>query len=207
MPELAGDPWWRHRAVYRSLVWLYPRQLRAAHGAEMVQVFDDLVRERGRRVWVRTMIDLAVSLPRTHLEVVMSAPVTRSALGIVLAVAAALGVLAVLVFGPAALPIPIAIAVLAVAQRSRLARAVEPTPSRRSLGAVVALVLSAAVLAGTVASWFVAVDRGYSFPDGVLLVYNVLGIASVLGIVISTILLLRRRPRTGQLRGPVQPSK
>lgn len=184
----------RHLSLYRILLRLYPRALRDAHGEEMAQVVGDLLRERGRRAWGRAALDLAVSVPRTHLEVLVSASTTRAVLGVTLAVAGGLGVLGVLVVGPAALPLPVLVVGLTFAQRSRLARAVDGARGGgRQLGAPIALAASTLVLVGSVASWVFAVRRGYGFPDGVLLAYNVLGLGSVVGIVVSSILLVTRR--------------
>ncbi len=60
----------RHEMVYHWLLWFYPRSLRTEHGREMAQVFDDLVRERGRRASGLIALDLAVSVPRTRLEAI-----------------------------------------------------------------------------------------------------------------------------------------
>lgn len=189
----------RHTRAYRMLTWLYPGDLRAEHGAEMVQVFGDLIRERGRRAWTRTMVDLAVSLPRTHMEVIMSTAWSRTALLTALTIVAALAVVGVLTLGVAAIPAAIVLVAVAVAQRSRLARAVDGGPGARSRAALVVLTCSALLLTGTVVSWFWGIERGYSFPDGVLLAYNLLGFGSLAGIVSSAIVLVKRgrKPQVG----------
>lgn len=189
----------RHAHVYRLLTSLYPADLRAEHGAEMVQVFGDLVRERGRRAWARTMVDLAVSLPRTHMEVIMSTAWSRTALLTVITIAAAGAVVGVLAIGVAAIPAAVVLVAVAVAQRSRLARAVDGGPGARSRAALVVLTFSALLLTGTVVSWFWGMERGYSFPDGVLLAYNLLGFSSLAGVVSSAIVLAKRRrnPQVG----------
>lgn len=183
----------RHQEAYRTLMLLYPRDLRIDHGAEMVQVFGDLVRERGRRVWGRTAVDLAVSLPRTHMEVVMSTAWSRTALLTLITVLAAAAVLAFVVFGMPAIPFAVVVIAVAVAQRSRLARAVDGSPASRNRTALVVLWLSSLVLVGTAASWFFAISRGYGFPDGVLFAYNALGLGSAAGLVASSIVLIKRR--------------
>lgn len=192
-------PYRRHQDVYRALTLLYPRDLRVEHGAEMVQVFGDLVRERGRRMWGRTLVDLAVSLPRTHMEAIMSTVWSRTVLLTVTAILAAAAVVAILAFGTPAIPFAVVLVGAAVAQRSRLARAVDGGPASTSRTALVVLWLSGLVFVGTVVSWFVAIGRGYGFPDGVLLAYNALGLGSLAGLIASSIVLIRRR-RSRQVR-------
>ena len=180
--------------AYRRLLLLYPRDLRERYGPEMVLTYADLRRALGRRVWARLLLDLAVSVPRTRWESVMSSPAsTRTAVAVVLAVAVPLSLLVVIAFGPAALPVPIALAGLALAQRSRLARslATDPAPSPvRS--AVTGLVVSGVILAATVASWLYHVRTFASLSELSLLVHGLVGSAALAGLLASTVLVLSR---------------
>lgn len=184
--------------MYAALLLLYPSDLRAAHGAEMIQVLDDLVRERGRTVWARVALDLAVSVPRTRLESLMHrTPGTSTVTVTILAIGAVASVAALLMFGPAGLPVPLTAIVLMLSQRSPLARALgahgEHPPERP---AAVGIVLSTAVFLGTLAVWITGVGRSDGYGDTMLLVFNVLGLGSLVGIVgFGAIFLTRRRAR------------
>jgi hypothetical protein len=58
--------------LYRGLLFLYPRRFRRAYGPQMVQLFCDQRRDRGRRAWLTTLRDLLVSVPIRNLEAFMS---------------------------------------------------------------------------------------------------------------------------------------
>lgn len=62
----------RHRALYRTLLLLYPRRFRRAYAEPMAQVFADCVRDRGARVWLRTVPDLLRTVPTQRIEAVMA---------------------------------------------------------------------------------------------------------------------------------------
>lgn len=185
----------RHEMVYHWLLWLYPGDLRADHGQEMAQVFHDLVRERGRRIWGLIALDLAVSVPRTRLESIMNKTVDhRTVTATIFLVGLLLSVLALMLFGTVGLPIPIVVATLALTQRSRFARVLESSEGqRRGRTPLLVFVVSAAIFCGTVATWLVATGRGYGFSDATLLVYNLLGIGSLVGVVVSGVMLASRR--------------
>lgn len=188
----------RHTSVYAALLFLYPADLRAAHGAEMVQVLDDLVRERGRSVWARVALDLAVSVPRTRLESLMHrTPGTSTVTVTILAIGTLASLAALLLFGPAGLPVPIAVIAVLLSQRSSLARAMGSDEDGRPGGlAAVGAAVSTVVFLGTLAAWLAGIQRGYGFDDGVLLVFNVLGFGSLIGIVVfGATFLTRRRAR------------
>lgn len=188
----------RHASVYAVLLRLYPADLRAAHGAEMIQVLDDLVRERGRTAWARVLLDLAVSLPRTRLESLMHRTPGSSAVSVtILTIGALASVAALLMFGPWGLPVPLAAIALLLSQRSSLARAMGPHgKGRPGRLAAVGAAVSAVVFLGTLGAWLAGIDRGYGFEDGVLLLFNVLGFGSLMGMVaFGATVLVRRRTR------------
>lgn len=61
--------------VYRGLLRLYPRQFREEYGPDMVLLLTHQLRaESTARVLARIVIDLALSLPTTHLETRMNRP-------------------------------------------------------------------------------------------------------------------------------------
>ena len=65
----------RRTRVYRALFSLYPRQFRQEYGPDMALLFEDQLRdEPAARVWVRAVIDLAITVPTQHLEAHMNRP-------------------------------------------------------------------------------------------------------------------------------------
>ena len=55
--------------AYRAFLRLYPRRFRDEYGADMALLFADQMRdEAARRVWARTFVDLAITVPTRHLE-------------------------------------------------------------------------------------------------------------------------------------------
>lgn len=111
--------------AYRILVRLYPRDFRDDFGDDLIALLDDLEAEKGRaRAWRICALDVLVTLPRMHLERIMNAQRTTTAItwGIVLLAAA--GAASILTgLYPGALLL-VAAGVLAVAQRSAIARAI-----------------------------------------------------------------------------------
>jgi len=61
-----------HLRIYRTLLVLYPRSFRRDYREAMLQLFGDCVRDRGARVWLRTIPDLVRSVPVLRLEAVMA---------------------------------------------------------------------------------------------------------------------------------------
>ncbi len=135
----------RH-GVYRACINLYPPTFRRHYGEDLVQHFDDLVVDRGlRRAWLRTGLDLLVTIPNYRMERIMSQQHSATTLVIVISLIAAAGVISFLTGAYPGLVLLGAAAVLAVAQRSTLARAIR-TPveglrrRRLTISAVLAVV-------------------------------------------------------------------
>ena len=184
--------------AYRRLLLLYPRALREHYGEEMALVYADLRRRHGRRIWARLLLDLAVSVPRTRLESVMStAPSTRAVVAVEVTAALLLAVVSLAAFGPAALPVPVLLAGLVLAQRSRLARSMSAGRGPDTVrSAVVGLAVSLAVLAGTSASWLYHVSAYAELGDTTVVVHNVIGAAALLGVLVCAALVaVRLHPR------------
>ena len=59
-------------AVYRALLFLYPRRFRREYGALMAQLHRDQRRDQGRRAWLTTLRDLFITVPTRNLEAFMS---------------------------------------------------------------------------------------------------------------------------------------
>lgn len=73
--------------MYGGVLRLYPRDFREEYGEDMEQLLRDQLRdENDARVWARTLLDLAITVPSLHLEAHMSArtsaPVVFGALAV-----------------------------------------------------------------------------------------------------------------------------
>ncbi|MEO8693297.1 MAG: hypothetical protein ABI658_07250 [Acidimicrobiales bacterium] len=109
--------------MYRALTRLYPRDFRARYRDDLVQHFADLVDDHGVRVaWTRTAIDLIVTVPRYRLEVIMNERHGTVTLAVAITLLAGGGLLSVPAgIYPGIVLLPLA-GVLAIGQRSALAR-------------------------------------------------------------------------------------
>ena len=119
--------------VYRALTLLYPREFRHHYRDDLLQHHADLTRDRGRvAAWSRTGLDLIITIPRYHLETAMNPRHTTTALNAVVATLAIAGLMAIVAvdsyIGAALLAVAV---VLAVSQRSQLARAIRVRDSDR----------------------------------------------------------------------------
>jgi len=144
--------------VYRSLVRLYPRDFRQRYGEDLVQHFADLITDRGARAaWTRTSIDLIVTMPRYRLEGIMTEQQTVTTVHLTITLLTAAGVLSFMTDlyagqGLVGLVLLLAAVVLAMTQRSTLARAIRtPDTNRRrrrlATAAVLALIFAASYIA------------------------------------------------------------
>lgn len=102
--------------AYRALLRLYPRRFRDEYGSDMALLFADQLRdEPAARVWARSAIDLALTVPTQHLEAHMNraprplVPVLFAATGV-----SGLGIAAVGGTGPGMLAVGLSIAVVAL---------------------------------------------------------------------------------------------
>jgi len=62
----------RHQALYRVLLNLYPRSFRDDYADPLSQLFGDQLRHVGTRAWLRTVPDLARSVPTERKEAIMA---------------------------------------------------------------------------------------------------------------------------------------
>lgn len=164
--------------LYRALVRLYPRDFRRAYSNDLVQLFADLAeRDGAAAAWRRTLVDLAVTVPRYRLETVMSTGRPTAAVAVIAAIVAALTMALVALFATGfglvvALVAVLVVAGIAVVRRSSLGRSLRPPASgsrRRAwiLSGVFALVAIAVLAIGMV-------DLGGDdhWPAGKLAMYN-----------------------------------
>ena len=112
-----------HR-IYRALIRLYPKEFRRHYGDDLLQAHADLVHEHGRlRAGMRTALDVAVTVPRYRLETIMTTRLTDAGILAVIVALLTLAALATLDVGALlAAPALLIAAVVAITQRSHLAR-------------------------------------------------------------------------------------
>ena len=118
--------------VYRSLLLLYPRDFRDRYTDDLVQTLTDLSGELGpRRAWRRVTLDLVVTVPRYRLETVMNGERSSTLLTIAIIVMAVAGITSVFVgLYPGVVLVPLA-GVVAITQRSKLARSIDAVDGTR----------------------------------------------------------------------------
>jgi hypothetical protein len=171
--------------VYRSLVRLYPRDFRRHYGGDVVQHFADLVNDRGvRAAWTRTCVDLIVTVPRYRLESIMSDQHSATTLNVVITLLATGGVLSLFIGFYPGLVLFVAAIVLAVAQRSALARAIRTPDSnrrRRRLGTAAVLTV---VFVASYVTYSLLIGDKWTTRETVL---AVIGNAAMIGAVVYLI--------------------
>jgi hypothetical protein len=120
--------------AYRALLRLYPRRFRDQYGADMVLLMrEQRTEESASRLFIRSMVDLAISLPTQHLEARMRrAP--NPLVPLAYAIAAVAGLLLAILGGtnPAMLVLGLGLAVFAGAIATlawRRSRPVGNTPT------------------------------------------------------------------------------
>ena len=123
----------RSRArVYRGLLYLYPRQFREHYRDDLEQAITDLSAELGRRrALSRVVLDLAVTVPRYRIEALMKEEHTATVLTVAITAMACIGIVSIftgLYLGAVLLVLAV---VLAVTQRSSLARSIDPVNGTR----------------------------------------------------------------------------
>jgi hypothetical protein len=118
--------------VYRSLLLLYPRDFRDRYTDDLVQTLTDLSGELGpRRAWRRVALDLVVTVPRYRLETLMSDKRSSTLLTVAITVMAVAGITSVFVgLYPGVVLVPLAV-VVAISQRSKLARSIDAVDGTR----------------------------------------------------------------------------
>ena len=118
--------------VYRSLLLLYPRDFRDRYTDDLVQLLTDLSRELGpRRAWRRVTLDLVVTVPRYRLETVMSDNRSSTLLTVAIVVMAVAGIMSVFVGLPSGVVLVPLAGVVAITQRSKLARSIDAVDGTR----------------------------------------------------------------------------
>ena len=118
--------------VYKNLLRLYPRNFRDHYGDDLLQIHTDLSAELGpRRAWRRVTLDLIVTVPRYRMATLMKEQPTSTVLTAAIVVMACIGIISPFAgLYPGALLLPLA-ALVAVTQRSKLARSMDATDCDR----------------------------------------------------------------------------
>lgn len=189
-----------HRA-YRALVRLYPSAFRREYGEDLVAHYADLVADRGAKAArTRTALDLAITIPRHHLEHVMTERQSATTLSIVIGLLA-VGGLAGLVtdVGPGLILLLVA-AVLAFAQRSTLARALRvPDSNLRRRRLRTAAVLGVIFVISYVV-YSVLIGESWTVRETVLTMIGVPAMFGAVGFLVAGLATPRspqQRPLTG----------
>jgi hypothetical protein len=180
-----------HLRIYRALLALYPRSFRREYREPMLQLFGDCVRDRGARVWLRTVPDLVRTLPALRLEAVMSGGNTTNRVVVLVLAVLAVAAVALGVGGPAlVLPLLVAIVAMLVLGRGSLGPVFngERAPLRHAVvqtwWAPLAALLGAAMLFFGFGTIFEAHNWGG----------RIFGTATLLGFGFGMFLGLTRRP-------------
>ncbi len=118
--------------AYRSLLVLYPRDFRDRYSDDLVQTLTDLSAELGpRRAWRRVTLDLIVTVPRYRLETLMKEEHSSTVLTVAIIGMACAGIISPFIgLYLGVLLVPLA-AVVAITQRSRLARSMDAVDASR----------------------------------------------------------------------------
>ena len=123
--------------TYGALLRLYPRRFRDQYGADMVLLMrEQCTEESASRVFVRSMVDLAISIPTQHLEARMrKAP--SPLVPLAYAIAAVAGLLLAILGGtnPAMLVLGLTLAVVAGAIATTAWRRSRPVGNTRAVTA------------------------------------------------------------------------
>ncbi len=160
-----GSP---HR-VYRTLIHLYPPEFHRHYGHDLVQHFDDLIADRGvRAAWIRTGLDLTITVPRYQLERIMTPKQSNTALHATVALLTMGGVAALTMDNQIGIVLLLAGLVLGLTQRSALAtsfRVPDSSLRRKRLRTAAAL---AGVFALSFGTFVLTVGDSWSITDTLL---------------------------------------
>lgn len=193
---MAGAP-----RLYPSLVRLYPSAFRREYGDDLVQHFADLAADRGARAaWTRTGLDLAITIPRYHLERIMTEQHSATTLNIAIGLLATAGLASAMTGVAPGMVLFVAGVALAVTQRSTLARALRVPDSRLRhrrlrIGAVLA-----GVFVTSYVVYSLLIGDTWTVRETVLAIIGTLAMFGAIGFLVAG-LLTPRTPDRDQLAG------
>jgi hypothetical protein len=169
-----------HVRAYRAAIRFYPRGFREQYGDDLAQLFANLVSDLGpRRAWSRTLLDLVITLPIHRLETIMGPTRSIPALFLIIVALIAIGVTGALSMGVLIALIPLGLGVvIAITQRSNLARSLRPANGSQRRRRLIYAMISGVVFAGSVVGYLIAVS-GESISSAALIAYNLVGMGSL----------------------------
>jgi len=165
----------RHQAFYRALLSLYPRSFRDTYAEPMSQLFGDHLRQVGAKAWLRTVPDLARSVPTQRREAIMAGLSSGMRVLVLALVVLGATVVSIGVGGGAVAIVAIAVLALLVTQRRLFASAPlgERAPLRHAVvqawWAPVAALLGLAMVVAGVGTVFEADNWGGRIVGSALL--------------------------------------
>lgn len=175
-----------HVRSYSAVVRLYPRNFRREFGDDLVRHFENLVSDIGpRRAWSRTLLDLIITLPIYRLETIMSPTRSNITLNLIIVLLLTAGLITFVMDTNAIGAIPGAVlvaaaVVVAITQRSNLARSLRPADGSRRRMWLTSAAISGVVFAAAIVGFLMAVgDSDDPVSGAVLLGYNVVGILAL----------------------------
>jgi hypothetical protein len=183
--------------LYRSLVRLYPSAFRREYSDDLVAHFADLVADRGARAArARTALDLAITIPRYHLEHVMTEQHGATTLSIVIGLFAVAGLASLMTGLYLGMILIVVAVVLAVVQRSTLARALRvPDSNLRRRRLQTAAVLGV-IFVGSYVSFDLLIGDNWGVRETVLTIIGTLAMFGSVGYLVAGLL----TPRTPDYR-------
>lgn len=185
-----------HLRTYRAAVRLYPKEFRREHGDDIVALFAELMADRGpRRAWSRTILDLIITLPTYRLETIMSQSRSSTVINLTVLALLASGIVALFDISPVAAVVLLGAAgVVAITQRTNLARSLRPATGSQRRKRLTWAAISAAVFAAAVVGYLIEIGDD-SISGAALIAYNLIGTTSM---VTAAVLLVAglRSPRT-----------
>lgn len=196
-----------HVRTYRAVVGLYPEGFRSEFGEDLVRHFAELVSDLGpRRAWSRTLLDLIITVPIYRLEAIMTPSRSHVALNLTVVTLAA-GLVSIFAGATSTLGAILgvvllgAVAVVAITQRSKLARSLRPANGSRARRFTFAAI-SGAVLAAAIVGYVMAIGDGH-ISGGVLVAFNLVGMVAL----IATGVFLAKGLRTPRTIDPTPTSR
>ena len=184
----------RRHPLYRAVVLLYPKEFRRDYGDDLVRHYDDLVADRGTATaWCRTALDAVLTVPRFRLESVMNARHSDHTITVIAGLLVVVGAAMVFTVDSSGWAVLAVGLVLAIAQRSHIARSMRSpdTGARRRR-----LRISALLGAIFVASYFVfsaVVGDSWTMRETVIAVIGNLAMVGAIGFLAAGLLTPRRR--------------
>lgn len=194
-----------HQRIYRTTVRLYPRAFRRRYGDDLVQNFGDLMSDQGpRAAWTRTSLDLLLTVPRYRLESVMTERHSATTVNIVITLLVAGGLASFLTGMYPGFLLFLAAIVLAVAQRSKLARALRtPDTSARQRRLRIGAILGV-VFVVTYSAYLALIGDSWTIRETVL---ALIGTTAMIGCPVFLIagLLTPKSPTSPSAQGAIAP--